>query len=109
MTGRPRLALLLALTLLLVSPAAQAATTVKLATLVPEGSLWDRELKSMGQEWKAATDGRVDLRIYPGGVAGSEEDVLRKIRIGQLQAATLTVVGLSEIDPAFNVFSISVG
>lgn len=85
---------------------ASAATTVKLATLVPEGSLWDKELKGMGQAWKSATDGRVELRIYPGGVAGDEGDVLRKIRVGQLQAATLTVVGLSDIDPGFNVFSI---
>lgn len=85
---------------------AEAATTLKLATLVPEGSVWDKELKEMGQDWRERTEGRVALRIYPGGVAGNEGDVLRKMRIGQLQAATLTVIGLSEIDPGFHVFAI---
>ena len=111
MTRRPPtaiipLALILAFAALSAASPAPAATTLKLATLVPEGSLWDKELQEMGQAWKSATAGRIDLRIYPGGVAGNEADVLRKMRIGQLQAATLTVVGLSEIDPGFNVFSI---
>jgi TRAP-type C4-dicarboxylate transport system substrate-binding protein len=78
-----------------------AAAPLKLATLVPDGSIWDRALREMGSDWDAATSGRVTLRIYPGGVAGDETDVVRKMRIGQLHAAALTVGGLSEIDPAF--------
>jgi TRAP-type C4-dicarboxylate transport system substrate-binding protein len=102
------------LALLLLLPAlappdagAQARPTViKLATLVPDGSVWDRALKGAGAEWSQATQGRVSLRIYPGGVAGDEPDVVRKMRIGQVQAAALTVAGLAEIDPAFKVFGI---
>ena len=86
-------------------PAAEAASPLKLATLVPDGSIWDRALKEMSSEWGAATDGRVTLRIYPGGVAGDEADIVRKMRIGQLQAAALSVPGLAEIDPAFGVFA----
>lgn len=82
------------------------AAPLKLATLVPDGSIWDLALKEMGSEWASATDGRVGLRIYPGGVAGDESDVVRKMRIGQLQAAALTVTGLGEIDEAFSVFAI---
>ena len=85
---------------------ASAATTIKLATLVPEGSVWDKELRGMGAEWQKATQGRVELRLYPGGVAGDDNDVVRKMRIGQLNAATLSVIGLAQIDPAFDVFSI---
>lgn len=88
------------------TPAASAATTLKLATLVPDGSVWDKALKEMGDEWRRATDGRVALRIYPGGVAGDETDVLRKMRIGQLHAGTLTIVGLSAVDPSFNVLGV---
>jgi len=90
---------------LLLGGAALAAAPLKLATLVPDGSIWDRALKEMGSEWSAATDGRVSLRIYPGGVAGDEADVVRKMRIGQLHAAALTVSGLGEIDSAFSVFA----
>ena len=88
-------------------PAARAETAVvKLATLVPQGSVWDKALRDMGAEWSSATEGRVALRVYPGGVAGDEPDVVRKIRIGQLQAAAITTAGLASIDPSFNVFNV---
>jgi TRAP-type C4-dicarboxylate transport system substrate-binding protein len=79
---------------------------VKLATLAPDGSPWHRILEDMGHEWQQATNGRVRLVIYPGGVAGDDRATLRKIRHGQLQGATLTVTGLAELDDAFNVFQI---
>lgn len=78
--------------------------TVKLATLVPDGSIWDKAFKQMGADWKKASDGKIRLRIYPGGVAGDEPDIVRKMRIGQLQAAALTVSGLGMIDPSFKLF-----
>ena len=91
-----------------VPPAAaqSAPNVIKLATLVPDGSVWDKVLKGMGAEWSNATQGRVALRIYPGGVAGDEPDVVRKMRIGQIHAAALTIAGLSEIDDSFRVFAI---
>jgi TRAP-type C4-dicarboxylate transport system substrate-binding protein len=98
----------LSILLLLILPAAAPApaVTVKLASLAPDGSVWDLAIEEMGAEWAEATDGRVRLRVYPGGVAGDEPDVVRKMRIGQLQAAALTVGGLTEIDDAFRVFAI---
>jgi TRAP-type C4-dicarboxylate transport system substrate-binding protein len=114
-TSRPRAAALVPFLALLAvfgtaigaAPAAHAQNQViKLATLVPDGSVWDRALRTAGAEWSQSTQGRVSLRIYPGGVAGDEPDVVRKMRIGQVQAAALTVAGLAEIDPAFKVFGI---
>lgn len=99
-------ALLLIATGLGARAAAAAPLTVKLATLVPDGSVWDKELKTMGSEWRRETEGRVALQVYPGGVAGDEPDVLRKMRIGQLHAASLTVRGLSEIDEGFEALAI---
>ncbi len=90
----------------LLAAAPASAVTVKLASLAPDGSVWDLAIEEMGAEWADATDGRVRLRVYPGGVAGDESDVVRKMRIGQLQAAALTVGGLTEIDDAFRVFTI---
>lgn len=99
-----KLALLLALAA--VPAAASGETLVKLATLIPSGTPWDQALREMGDEWTNGTDGRVVLRIYPGGVAGDEPDAMRKLRIGQLQAATVTVAGLSTIDDGFRVFQV---
>ncbi len=79
---------------------------VKLASLVPDGSVWHKILQGTGSEWSAATAGRVTLRIYPGGVAGDEPDMVRKMRIGQIQASALTVTGLAAIDDAFLIFTV---
>ncbi len=75
------------------------AATIKLGTLAPEGSPWHEILIDMVEAWEQASGGTVKVRIYPGGVAGDEPDMVRKMRIGQLHAAALTGVGLSEIAP----------
>lgn len=89
------------------APAPLAAKSLfKMATLAPQGSVWDTALREMAASWKQTSGGSVELRIYPGGVAGDEADVVRKMRIGQFQGAALTVTGLAEIEPAFRVFHI---
>lgn len=83
------------------SPDAMAKKVrIKLGTLAPEGSVWMNVLTRMGQRWKTASKGQVVLKIYPGGVAGDELDMVRKMRIGQLHAGCFTGVGLSEISKA---------
>jgi TRAP-type C4-dicarboxylate transport system substrate-binding protein len=72
---------------------------IKLGTLAPRGSAWETLLKEMGQKWSEASGGKVKLIIYSGGTVGSEGDMVKKMRIGQLQAAALTTVGLHDITP----------
>ena len=81
--------------------ARSAPMVVKMATLAPEGSSWFRVLQEMGEEWRKASDGAVTLRIYPGGVAGDEDAVIRKMRVGQIQAAAITGIGLAYLEPSF--------
>jgi len=95
--------LLLALSLLAAAPAAQK---IKLATLVPEGSVWDKSLRLYADTCARGTGGRVKFRIYPGGVAGDEPDVMRKVRVGQLQGGLFTMSGLGDVVPALRVFEI---
>ena len=78
---------------------ARADVVIKLGTLAPNGSTWHTLLKEMGQKWEQASGGKVKLRIYPGGVLGNEGDMVKKMRIGQLQAAALTTIGLHDIAP----------
>ena len=84
---------------------AQSAS-IRLATLVPDGSIWDKSLKQMATDWKQATGDRVSVTIYNGGSQGDESMVLRKMRLNALQAASLTEVGLGSIDWSFNVYNI---
>jgi len=103
MTTRTRWVLALALAAAGATPAT-AKDVLKIATLAPQGSIWDRALRETAAGWAKASGGQGELRIYAGGVAGDESDVLRKIRIGQFQGAGLTVAGLGDIEPAFKVF-----
>ena len=73
------------------------ATQLKLAALVPEGTTWGKTLKQMSKEVEAATGGEVTLKVYYGGVAGDEPDVLRKIRINQYQGGIFTGKTLGDI------------
>ena len=82
------------------STAVRAQTRIRLATLLPQGSSQYHSLEEMGQQWRSSSGGSVALTIYAGGTMGSELDVVRRMRLGQLQAATLSVGGLSEIDPS---------
>jgi len=86
--------------------AADKKTTVKFATLAPEGSSWMKEMHRLADEVEKKTDGRVSFRFYPGGVSGDEIDVIRKMRIGQIHAAGFTGVGLGEILPEVRVLDL---
>ena len=88
------------------SPAAAQQVVVKMATLVPEGSSWHLTLKEMADKWKTVSGGRVAVRLYAGGVAGDDADVVRKIRLGTLNAGVLTAVGISEIDRSVLALSV---
>lgn len=72
---------------------------IKLGTVAPEGSPWHDALLEVAQQWKELSNGSVTVRIYAGGVAGDEKDMLRKIRIGQLHATALTSLTLIDIVP----------
>lgn len=95
--------LLLSIGAVLLSTAAAARageTRLRLATLAPKDSSVYRVLQEMGEAWKKAPDGGIKLLIHADAVMGGEADVVKKMRVGQLHAALLTVTGLAEIDPS---------
>ena len=77
---------------------AQGRVLIRMATLVPDGSTWHLILKQTAEKWKELSGGRVRVRLYPGGVAGDDPDVVRKMRLGTLSAGVLSAVGVGEID-----------
>ena len=72
------------------------ATTLKIATLSPEGTAWMKMLRQAASNIEQRTDGSVKLKIYPGGVMGDDKAVLRKLRVGQLHGAALTSGGVMQ-------------
>ena len=91
--------ILILITFLAFSNASSADLVIKLATVAPKDSIWHEHLKIIDQRWQTATDGQVKLRIY-AGTLGDEDDILRRVRVGQLDAATISTAGLSSIHKA---------
>ena len=92
---------LVALAAVLFLPLSQAsaqAVKVRLGTLAPKGSSYTKHLQVMGDKWKQAPGGGAQLTVFPDGTMGSEADMVRRMRIGQLQAALLTTTGITEIE-----------
>ena len=101
MTSDTWLKLLLALTLSAGTLRTTAQTIrVKLGTLAPVGTSYHKSMQSMGEKWRKASGGTVQLTIFPGGTQGSEPDMVGLMQTGNLDAGLLTAGGLSEIDPS---------
>jgi len=85
--------------LMFLATAASAQTiVVRLGTLAPRNSRWHQLILDMGDKWKKASGGRVELKVYPGGEQGDEPEMVQKMRIGALQGVAISGAGLSGID-----------
>lgn len=73
---------------------------LKIGSLVPKNSLYHRQLMEVGETWKKSQSGSPRFNVFTDGSQGGEAEMVRRMRIGQLQAALLSVVGLREIEPS---------
>jgi TRAP-type C4-dicarboxylate transport system substrate-binding protein len=85
---------------------AEITFSIKMGTLAPDGSSWMKTFNALNLEVKKKTENKVQFRIYPGGVLGDELDMLRKMRIRQIQGAALTSGGLSALFREIDVLQI---
>ena len=89
---------LLAMNCLSLPSSAQTPVRIRMATLAPKGTSVHQALLAMGEKWRQAPGGGAALTVYTDGSMGDEPDMVRRMRVGQLHAGTLTVQGLSDID-----------
>ncbi len=92
--------------LLLTGSVSAYAVVLKIATIAPDGTAWMKQMRAGAKEIKQLTDGRVIIKYYPGGVMGNDKNVLRKMRIGQLQGGAVTSGSLSGIYPDMTLYGL---
>jgi TRAP-type C4-dicarboxylate transport system substrate-binding protein len=92
--------LALAMSVITMPTAGAADMQLRIGSLVPKNSLYHRQLMEMGEAWRTAQGGASKYVVYPDGSQGGEAEIARRMRIGQLQGALLSVVGLREIEPS---------
>ena len=81
----------------------KADIILKMATLQPRGSTVMKIIDKLRAEVKEQTNNEVDFKFYWGGVQGDEDDVLRKMRVGQLHGGIFSGHGLGRIVPETRV------
>lgn len=80
-----------------VAETAPKTATLRIATVAPVGSSFDKRLQELNSEWSRGP-GHVRMNVYAGGSMGGELAIVRRLNQGQLQGAMLTSVGLGQID-----------
>jgi TRAP-type C4-dicarboxylate transport system substrate-binding protein len=94
------------LAVLLSSASIAAPVTLKIATAAPEASSWVKAMRASAAEIKERTEGRVTIKYYVGGVQGSDAQVLRKMRIGNLHGGAFTPSAMQDIYPNINLYGL---
>ncbi len=74
--------------------------SLRLATLVPKHSAYHQQLMELGEGWRSAQGSGARFMVFTDGSQGGEAEIVRRMRIGQLQGALVSVVGLREIEPS---------
>lgn len=77
---------------------------LRMATVAPKASPWVDELQRMGQAWAEKTSSRV--RFVAHGDLASESSVITRLGTGGFEMAALSIVGLAQLDEAFNVLAV---
>jgi len=69
---------------------------LRIATVAPAGSSFHKRLQALSTEWSRGAGG-VSMNIY-AGTQGGELQIVRRMRVGQIQGAMLTSIGLAQIE-----------
>ena len=85
---------------------ANAATQIKVATLVPKASSWGSKIDAARAVIKERTEGRVILKVYYGGVQGNSAKIKQKIKIGQLHGGDFTPTDFQDKMPDLNLYGL---
>lgn len=85
--------------------ASQAQTVLRAADVHPAGYPNVVAVESMGKKLEAATNGRIKIQMFPGGVLGSEKEVVEQTQVGAIQIARISLGILGPVVPDVNVFN----
>ncbi len=79
---------------------------IRFATLAPEGSAWMETMHTLDKEIREKSGEEVGFKFYPNMSMGDEKDVIRKMRLGQINGAGFTGFGLGEILPEVRILEL---
>src|SRR5690606_19712995 len=66
--------------------AAQEQIRMRIATVAPEGTPWEKQLRRLKQHIESESGGRIRVQMFMGGSLGGEKALVRRTAQGSLQA-----------------------
>ena len=63
-------------------------------------------VENMGKKLEAATNGRLRMTMFAGGVLGDEKEAIEQVQIGAIHILRVSVGGISPVIPELNVLSL---
>ena len=82
-----------------------AQTVLKAADVHPAGYPNVVAIENLGKKLEAATNGKYKVQMFPGGVLGSEKEMIEQTQIGALQIARISLGPMGPVVPDVNVFN----
>jgi TRAP-type C4-dicarboxylate transport system substrate-binding protein len=107
-SGRAWPAVALAATLAAGAAPAHATPThvLRFATIAPDGTAWARLTRSFAREIESETHGEVGVKWYLGGIAGDEQEMIARVRRGQLDGVASGGMLCQRLAPTMKVIRI---
>ncbi|MGZ5277403.1 MAG: TRAP transporter substrate-binding protein [Caldimonas sp.] len=85
--------------------AAQSSATLRAADVHPPGYPNVVAIEHLGSKLEAATGGRIKLKMFPGGVLGSEKEMIEQTQGGAIDSLRTSLGPIGPIVPDVNVFN----
>ena len=98
-TFKPLLAALCLSTVSLLSVSAVNAQTIKAADVHPEGYPNIVAVQNMGEKLKQQTDGKLEIKVFPGGVLGDEKQMIEQAQMGAIDMIRVSMAPVAAILP----------
>ena len=80
--------------------------TLKIATIAPEGTPWEKQLKQLKKRYEAGSKGRIRVKLFFGGSLGGEKALVRRCAQGTIQMAGVSTGAASSLVPELNVLEL---
>ena len=82
-----------------------AQTVLRAADVHPAGYPNVVAIENLGKKLDAATNGRYKVQMFPGGVLGSEKEMVEQTQVGAIQIARISLGVVGPVVPDVNVFN----
>lgn len=82
---------------------AQQTYEMKIATVAPEGTPWEKQLRGLKDYIESESGGRIRVKMFMGGSLGGEKALVRRTAQGSIQCFGGSTAALGSLVPELNV------